>query len=134
MPSKKKAAASPKKKAAPKKPAKPGFGAKAEFIRANPTLTANEVVAKAAESNLTMTSNHVYSVRSSGKAKKTKAAPKSKGSTTITKVAKPRGRPRKDVASTENGLAGQLRTAIARIGLDEARKILEEVSAAFDGR
>lgn len=56
-----------KKKAAPGA-GKAKFGAKADFVRAQPaSMSAKEVVEAAKKAGLTMSENHVYSVRSSAK-------------------------------------------------------------------
>ena len=61
-----------KKKVSAKKAAAPkaAFGSKAEFIRAQSSaLSAKEVVEAAAKDGLTMTENHVYTVRAEAKKK-----------------------------------------------------------------
>jgi hypothetical protein len=108
------------------------FGAKTEFVKANPNLSAAEVVKKAAESGITMTVNHVYNVRSEQKRKA--KGPTASAKPKAAKVGRPKGRRRASPVPKPNGnLEGQLRRAIAEMGLARARVVFAEVEAAFAG-
>jgi hypothetical protein len=121
--------ATKKKAAAPKKTPKTGkakFGAKAEFVRAQPaSMSAKEVVEAARAKGILMTENHVYSVRSAGK----KAGAKKTANGTSKKAATAKGA----ATPKSGGLEAQLRSAIAELGLARARAIFSDVEKAFAG-
>ena len=101
------------------KRARPAFGAKSEFVRARPNKTAQEIVAEATEHGLPMTVGHVYNIR---------AIDKKKGGT----AAAPS--PTRARAPQAGGdVERELRTIVARIGLDRAEAVFAEVRAAFAG-
>jgi hypothetical protein len=123
------------KKTSSKKKAKGAFGAKATFIRDNPTLSANEVVAKAAAAGIQMTTNHVYNVRSAAKkspGKKGRPAAKASGPAKKTKPGK-QSRASSGSSAANNGSEAALRKAIADMGLTRARAVFAEVEAAIRG-
>jgi hypothetical protein len=121
--------ATKKKAATPKKTPKTGkakFGAKADFVRAQPaSMSAKEVVEAAKKAGLVMTENHVYNVRSAAKKAGSKKA--ANGTPKTAATTKPASTPK------SGGLEAQLRSAIASIGLVRAREILTSVELAFQG-
>lgn len=121
--------ATKKKTAAPKKTAKAGkpkFGAKADFVRAQPaSMSAKEVVEAAKKAGLVMTENHVYNVRSAAK----KAGPSKRSNVTPRKAATGKA----GATPKSGGLEAQLRSAIAELGLARARAIFADVEKAFAG-
>ena len=125
-----------KKKVSAKKAAAPkaAFGSKAEFIRAQSSaLSAKEVVEAAAKDGLTMTENHVYTVRAEAKKKlgnpATTSTPKRTTKTTKTKTARTPSVSEPKLSDLE----AQLRRAIGEMGLAKARAIFAEVERAFAG-
>jgi hypothetical protein len=117
-----------------KKGPKAEFGAKAEFIRKYPDLSASEVVAKAAEANLSLTSNHVYNTRALDKKSpgKGRSAAKTSGPAKKTKP-RTQSRPSSGSSDTNSGSEAALRKAVAEIGLNRARAVFAEVEAAIRG-
>lgn len=98
---------------------KPKFGAKSDFVRSlDPGIPAGQVVALAEKQGIKLTPGFVYNIRSSanGKVNGGKA-----------------GRTRQ-LEYRLGSAEGQLRAAIAEVGLARARLILEEVEATFAGR
>ena len=113
------------------------FGAKAEFIRSQPaSMSAKDVVDAAKKVGLKVTVNHVYNIRAAGKKDGGFAPPRSVSvPSTNQPTASRRGR---GPASTRAGAAstaleGQLRRAIAEVGLQRAREIFDSVESVFVG-
>jgi hypothetical protein len=125
------------KKASPKISTKPGES-KADFVRKNPTLSANEIAAKAKAEGVILDANYVYSVRGQDKAaaKRKRAAKKlAKTSTSVTptatstKTSKPTT---PKPASNGTGASGSsssvedlLKAAASELGLARAIDILQ---------
>lgn len=108
---------------------KPGVN-KADFVRQNPSLSANEVAAKAKAGGITLDANYVYKVRGADKAatKKKRAAKKLAASIpVVTKTSKPTAS--KPVTSNGTRPSGSveelLKAAAAELGLGRAMEILE---------
>ena len=116
---------------------KPGVN-KADFVRQNPSLSANEVAAKAKAGGITLDANYVYKVRGADKAatKKKRAAKKLAKTATPVVTKKPTATPKKaastskpPVASNGTRLSGSsvedlLKAAAAELGLGRALEIL----------
>jgi hypothetical protein len=83
---------------------------KSDFVRKMGKTPAKEVVAAAAKQGMKLTERYVYVIRSADKAKARRGR------------AAPAGR---------RGAEGDLRKAIAELGLSRARQVLAEVEAAF---
>lgn len=127
--------ATKKKAATPKKTPKKGnskFGAKAEFVRAQPSsMSAKEVVEAAKKAGLVMTENHVYNVRSA--AKKAEAEKAANGASKKNVASKKAATAKAASTPKSGGLEAQLRSAIAELGLARARAIFADVEKAFAG-
>ncbi len=118
----------PKKAKAPKA-AKPAFGAKSDFVRAQPLdMSAKQVVEEALKKGITLTEGLVYNVRGAVKKGTDKAS-------TAASPRKAKAAARPVAASPKTGgLEAQLRMAIAELGLAQARSIFADVEKAFSGR
>lgn len=97
---------------------------KTEFVRTMPKAPAAEVVAAAAKKGIKLSDRYVYVIRSKDKA--------GKGKRSARKAAPRRAVARRSVARS-TGLDGQLRQAIAQLGLVRAKEIFGEVERAFSG-
>jgi len=104
------------------------FGAKADFIRDQPSnMSAKDIVDAAAKQGLRISVNHVYNLRAA--AKKQPGA----GRSSATSSKSGRGRTATGVGAAAPGLEAQLRSAIAQVGLRRAREIFDSVEKAFRG-
>lgn len=97
---------------------------KTEFVRTMPNASAQEIVAAAKKKGIKLSDRYVYVIRSKDKA--------SKGKRSARKAA-PRRAVARRAAARPTGLDGQLRQAIAQLGLVRAREIFSEVERAFSG-
>lgn len=98
-------------------------GSKAAFVRANPAVSAPELVTLAKKQGITLTVGHIYNIRASDKAKQQKAP--SNGASGA-----PAGTRAHPVAELPR-LDAQLRTLILRIGLDRADQIFSELRSSL---
>jgi hypothetical protein len=98
------------------------LGAKAAFVRANPTATAQEIVTLGKKQGISLTVGHVYNIRAADK--KTRAARDGQGTelTAQTTGAAPGELSRLDA---------QLRTLVIRIGLDRAEQVFSELKSTL---
>jgi len=104
------------------------FGAKADFIRNQPSsMSAKDIVDAAAKQGIRISVNHVYNLRAAAK----KQPGSGKSGAGSTKSA--RGRAATGLATVAPGLEAQLRSAIAQVGLRRAREIFDSVEKAFRG-
>ncbi len=95
---------------------KPRFGAKTEFVRSlDRSISAAEVVGLAAARGMKMSAGFVYNIRSSDSGKARLHATR---------------KPKRSAASRHEDV---LRAAIAQLGIQRARQILDEVEATFAG-
>jgi len=92
------------------------FASKAAFVRANPRLTAKEIVAKANAEGIKMGEAYVYNVRTYDKSSKSKRARHAARRTAAT-------------SSFTTSAEGLLKAAAAEIGLGRALDILERERA-----
>jgi hypothetical protein len=112
------------------------FGAKADFIRSQPAaMSAKEVVDAARKFGLKVTVNHVYNIRAASKKDGGFPPPRSVAApSTNHPTASRRGRGPASSAGTATAvLEGQLRRAIAEVGLQRAREIFNSVESVFVG-
>jgi hypothetical protein len=94
-------------------------GSKAAFVRANPAVSAPELVKQAQKQGMSLTVGHIYNIRASDKAKRQGPAPVAAASSpSAPAVQLPR-------------LDAQLRTLILRIGLDRADQIFSELKSSL---
>ena len=134
-PAKKTAAKTSAKQTAPKSAAPKKAGeSKADFVRATPSLSANEVAAKAKAEGITLDANYVYSVRGQDKAaaKKKRAAKKLAASTPMVTKTSATSKPTAPKPPTSNGtrpsgssVEDLLKAAAAELGLGRALEILQ---------
>ena len=134
-PAKKTTAKTSAKKTAPKSEAPKKAGeSKADFVRATPSLSANEVAAKAKAEGITLDANYVYSVRGQDKAaaKKKRAAKKLAASTPMVTKTSATSKPTAPKPPTSNGtrpsgssVEDLLKAAAAELGLGRALEILQ---------
>jgi hypothetical protein len=102
---------------------KPKFGAKSDFVRSlDPGIPAGQVVALAEKQGIKLTPGFVYNIRSSANGKANGKVNGGKAGRTS------------QLEYRLGSAEGQLRAAIAEVGLARARLILEEVEATFAGR
>jgi hypothetical protein len=101
---------------------------KADFIRQRSNKTPAEIMADAKKVGVKLTMGQIYSQRSADKAKG-----KSGPGAGARKAGRRGGRGGGRRAAGQAGAEQQLRVAIAKLGLDRARSILDEVEAAFMG-
>jgi hypothetical protein len=95
------------------------LGAKAAFVRANPSGTAQELVKLAKKQGLGLTVGHVYNIRSNDKKKSADpmgTAPRASSS---------------ERSSSDSPLDAQLRSLVIRIGLDRAERVFSELKATL---
>jgi hypothetical protein len=94
------------------------MGTKAAFVRANPNVAAQELVAMAEKQGIPITVGHVYNIRALDKSRQAE------------RQAKP---PERTAAPQpgSSGLDAQLRTLIIRIGLDRAEQIFSQLKASL---
>lgn len=109
-------------KSRPARSSAPAFGAKSEFVRARPELSAQEVVAEAAKHGIELTTGHVYNIR---------ALDRKKGGGAGTTA--PRGARGRAPVRAETDVDVQFRTLVVRIGLDRAKALLSELEARLTG-
>lgn len=109
------------RRAMPKK-AKPAFGAKAAFVRNNPTVPAQEVVELAKKHGLQLTVGHVYNIRAEDKRKRG-----------VAEQAAAPSAPQAAASSSGDGgpLEAQLRTLVIRMGLDRADRVFTELKSSL---
>lgn len=93
-------------------------GTKTAFVLSMPGVSAGDVVVAAKKVGMKLTPRLVYVIRSADKAKAQKRGTTGSG----------RGR------RANGGAEGDLRRAIAELGLTQARRVLEDVEAAFGSR
>ena len=99
------------------------LGAKASFVRANPSATAQEIIKLAKKEGMTLTAGHVYNIRAEDKKKQTPAVDGQEPAPTAR-----RGR----AASADSAqLDAQLRTLVIRIGLDRAERVFSELKSSL---
>jgi hypothetical protein len=104
----------------PKK-SKPPLGAKAAFVRANPTATAQELVALGKKQGISLTAGHVYNIRADDKRKR--LAQESGGAERPVRSA--------SSSSEQSQLDAQLRTLVIRLGLDRAEQVFTELKSSL---
>jgi hypothetical protein len=96
------------------------LGAKAAFVRANPSGTAQELVKLAKKQGLGLTVGHVYNIRSNDKKKQSAdpmgTAPRASSS---------------ERSSSDSPLDAQLRSLVIRIGLDRAERVFSELKSTL---
>lgn len=109
-------------KSRPARSSAPAFGAKSEFVRARPELSAQEIVAEAAKHGIELTTGHVYNIR---------ALDRKKGGGAGTTA--PRGARGRAPVRAETDVDVQFRTLVVRIGLDRAKALLSELEARLTG-
>jgi hypothetical protein len=97
------------------------MGTKSAFVRANPNVPAQDLLAMAEKQGIPLTVGYIYNIRASTKAKggEVKAA----GRATAERGAAP--------ASGGSGLEAQLRTLIIRIGLDRAEQVFAQLKKSL---
>jgi hypothetical protein len=95
------------------------MGTKSAFVRANPSVPAQDLLAMAEKQGIPLTVGYIYNIRAATKAKQAdgKAAAKS--------AEAPR------VAAGGSNLEGQLRTLIIRIGLDRAEQVFAQLKKSL---
>jgi hypothetical protein len=97
------------------------LGAKAAFVRANPSGTAQDLVKLARKQGIGLTVGHVYNIRSNDK--------KKQGSVDRAGVAPAASRSER--SSGESALDAQLRSLVIRIGLDRAERVFSELKSTL---
>jgi len=96
---------------------KPRFGAKSEFVRSlDRGIPAAQVVALAAARGMKVSTAFVYNVRSAASSK-----------------ARHDGARKRPTPRAAGGHEAELRAAIAQLGIQRARQILDEVEETFAG-
>jgi hypothetical protein len=107
---------------------------KADFIRSQPaSTTAKDVVDAAKKAGIKVTVNHVYNVRAAAKKQRgngSARAGRAANGATFARL-KPGPKPGARSAAAGADLEGQLRRAIAQIGLQRAREIFDRVESIF---
>jgi hypothetical protein len=120
------------KSASPKKPDQ----SKADFVRANRSLSANDIAAKAKADGITLDANYVYKVRGADKAaaKQKRVAKKAASTPVVTKTSAtskktPVSKPMASNGTRPSGSASSvedlLKAVAAEIGLGRAMEILQ---------
>jgi hypothetical protein len=99
------------------------LGAKASFVRANPSATAQEIIKLAKKEGMTLTAGHVYNIRAEDKKKQT---PSVDG-----QEAAPTARRSRASSGDSSQLDAQLRTLVIRIGLDRAERVFSELKSSL---
>jgi hypothetical protein len=98
-------------------------GSKAAFVRANPAVSAPELVKQAQKQGLSLTVGHIYNIRASDKSKRQPGQPGP--------AAADGARSPASTAQELPRLDAQLRTLILRIGLDRADQIFSELRSSL---
>lgn len=99
------------------------LGAKASFVRANPTATAQEIIKLAQKEGMTLTAGHVYNIRAEDKKKQTPAVDGQEPA--------PTARRARRVSADSDQLDAQLRTLVIRIGLDRAERVFSALKSSL---
>jgi len=99
------------------------LGAKAAFVRSNPSATAQEIVKLGKKQGITLTAGHVYNIRADDKKRRLTSDLPGSDATTRATAATTRS------ASTQ--LDAQLRTLVIRIGLDRAEQVFSELKSTL---
>lgn len=95
-------------------------GPKADFVRANPTVTARELVELGKKQGILLTASHIYNIR--GKDKNKRAPMPLNYASPASSIS---------LARDPSLLDAQLRTLVIRIGLDRAERLLDELKSAL---
>lgn len=90
---------------------------KADFVRSHPNLSAQEVIAKAKESKMSLTAGHVYAIRS--EAKKSKGKGKGKVAAKVAKT----------TSSKPSTAMEDFVRSVKLIGVERARDLLDLIDA-----
>jgi hypothetical protein len=99
------------------------LGAKAAFVRANPSATAQEVIKLAKKEGMTLTAGHVYNIRAEDKKKQAPGVDEQEPA--------PKARRSRARASDSAELDAQLRTLVIRLGLDRAERVFTELKSSL---
>lgn len=102
------------------KKSKPPFGAKAAFVRANPSLSAQDIVLAAKKQGLPLTVGHVYNIRAEERRRRDAGA-------------LPPPNPATSAGAGANGVGieNQLRALVLRMGLDRAEHVFAGLKASL---
>jgi hypothetical protein len=100
------------------------LGAKASFVRANPSATAQEIIKLAKKEGMTLTAGHVYNIRAEDKKKQTPGVDGQE-------AAAPTARRSRASSGDSAQLDAQLRTLVIRIGLDRAERVFSELKSSL---
>jgi hypothetical protein len=97
------------------------MGTKSAFVRANPSVPAQDLLTMAEKQGIPLTVGYIYNIRAAEKAKgtETKAARSASSSASA--------------PSGGSNLEAQLRTLIIRIGLDRAEQIFAQLKKSLTG-
>ncbi len=115
----------------PKTTSKAAFGAKSQFVRSKPDITAQEVVELAKKQGIKLTASHVYNIRANDK-KKNQGGSKSPVVKTSRKSKAKNGLvARANRSNAPAPLEGQFRTLVLRMGLDRAEQIFSELKSTL---
>jgi hypothetical protein len=98
------------------------LGAKAAFVRSNPSATAQELVKLGKKQGISLTAGHVYNIRAEAKRRRLSA------DVPGTEIA---ARAATTPRSASNQLDVQLRTLVIRIGLDRAEQVFSELKSTL---